>query len=72
MQATMAEGQRMRGVPDILAQPAGILSASPAANPLFADWNHAYLWYCTSDSHLGARSSLQPYKIQISATFPRI
>lgn len=44
----------MPGVPDKLSQPGGILSASRASNPLFADWNHVYLWYCTSDSHLGA------------------
>lgn len=49
----MSKGQQMPGIPDIIAQPFGILSATHADNPLFADWNHVYLWYCTSDSHLG-------------------
>ena len=49
----MAKGQQMPGIPDIIAQPLGILSAARADNPHFADWNHVCLWYCTSDSHLG-------------------
>ena len=31
----------------------GILSTNSSINPLFYNANHVYLWYCSSDSHLG-------------------
>eukprot|EP00026_Physarum_polycephalum_P010167 Phypoly_transcript_10319.p1 GENE.Phypoly_transcript_10319~~Phypoly_transcript_10319.p1 ORF type:complete len:378 (+),score=53.45 Phypoly_transcript_10319:114-1247(+) len=31
----------------------GILSSTPSLNPYFYNWNHVYVWYCSSDSHLG-------------------
>ena len=34
----------------------GILSTDAVLNPYFADANHVYLWYCSSDSHLGNTS----------------
>ncbi len=41
-------------VPDGLAQPRGVLSDREAENPVFWDYNHVFVWYCSSDSHLGA------------------
>lgn len=52
-QPEMSEQISFPGVPDIVAQPSGVLSNDPAANPSFHDWNHVYLWYCSSDSFLG-------------------
>lgn len=37
----------------VVAQTHGILSEDAAANPYFHDWNHVFVWYCSSDSHLG-------------------
>jgi len=31
----------------------GILASTPSLNPNFYNWNHVYVWYCSSDSHLG-------------------
>jgi len=31
----------------------GILSSDPKINPYFYDANQVYIWYCSSDSHLG-------------------
>ena len=50
----MAEGSPMDTVPDVLAQPRGVLSDQPDENPVFWDYNHVFVWYCSSDSHLGA------------------
>eukprot|EP01088_Endostelium_zonatum_P016587 TRINITY_DN4548_c0_g1_i1.p1 TRINITY_DN4548_c0_g1~~TRINITY_DN4548_c0_g1_i1.p1 ORF type:complete len:393 (+),score=41.73 TRINITY_DN4548_c0_g1_i1:13-1191(+) len=36
---------------------AGILSSNPTLNPYFHDSNHVYIWYCTSDSHLGNQTA---------------
>ena len=51
----MAEDASMSVVPDILAQPGGILSDRQDENPVFWDYNHVFVWYCSSDSHLGAQ-----------------
>lgn len=50
---SLARGQSVPGIPDILTQPAGILSTDPRQNRFFHDWTHVYVWYCSSDSHLG-------------------
>ena len=50
----MADDAHMASVPDTLAQPSGILSDREAENPVFWDYNHVFVWYCSSDSHLGA------------------
>ena len=31
----------------------GILSSNKSENPIFYNANQVYLWYCSSDSHLG-------------------
>ncbi|KAK9807851.1 hypothetical protein WJX72_011324 [[Myrmecia] bisecta] len=31
----------------------GIMSMHPEENPAFYGWNQVYVWYCSSDSHLG-------------------
>lgn len=54
MQETISDTATASGIPNILAQPGGILSTDGSKNPAFADWNHVYIWYCTSDSSLGA------------------
>eukprot|EP00884_Botryococcus_braunii_P020346 jgi/Botrbrau1/6996/Bobra.0165s0026.1 len=41
------------GIPDVVLRPDGILSRDPERNPLFFTWSHVYIWYCSSDSHLG-------------------
>ena len=50
----MADDTHMVDVPDILAQPRGILSDREGENPVFWDYHHVFVWYCSSDSHLGA------------------
>lgn len=45
--------QTVPGIPDIVAQPLGIHSADARLNYEFHNWNHVYLFYCTSDSSLG-------------------
>ena len=53
-QETMAGDSHMPGVPGLLARPRGILSDREEDNPVFWDANHVFVWYCSSDSHLGA------------------
>lgn len=52
-QETISDTQTAPGIPDNLAQPGGILSTDADQSPIFATWNHVYVWYCTSDSSLG-------------------
>jgi len=33
----------------------GILSSDQSINPYFYNANHVYIWYCSSDSHLGTK-----------------
>lgn len=54
VQEVIATGASVEGIPDIVAQPRGIHSADPARNYVFHNWNHVYVYYCTSDSSLGA------------------
>ena len=50
----------VEGVPDIVLQPRGILSEDPEENPYFSTWSHVYVWYCSSDSHLGEAAAGGP------------
>lgn len=50
---SLSPGDKVQGVPDVVLPLNGILSANPVENPFWAGWNHVYIWYCTSDSHLG-------------------
>jgi len=37
----------------------GILSSDPVQNPHFYDANHVWMWYCSSDSHIGNRTAAE-------------
>lgn len=55
LQEVIASGTSAEGIPDAVVQPLGIHSADPARNYAFHNWNHVYVYYCTSDSSLGTR-----------------
>ena len=58
----LAADKSIAGIPEILTQPRGILSDDPLQNPNFHDWTHVYLWYCSSDSHLGDASKSEQHR----------
>ena len=54
MQPTAVEGDSFEGLPALFG---GVQSVNATQNPGFAGAHHAFVWYCSSDCHMGERSA---------------
>ena len=54
-QPSVTEGEAVDGLPVLFG---GVQSVNATQNPAFASYNHAFVWYCSSDCHLGAGPGL--------------
>ena len=50
-QPTAVEGDSFDGLPALFG---GVQSVNATQNPGFAGANHIFVWYCSSDCHMGA------------------
>ncbi len=64
-QPTAVEGDSFDGLPALFG---GVQSVNATHNPGFAGANHAFIWYCSSDCHMGAGCGHRAHQHRVHAT----